>query len=141
MKICVSATADNLDSQLDPRFGRCPYLVIVDSETLQFEVIPNMAAGSTGGAGIQAAQTMVNKGVKVVITGNVGPNAFGALSAAGVEIVTGASGTIKEVVEQFKKGQLGKTGSPTVDGHFGMGGGQGGKQGLHDKSDTQLEVK
>jgi predicted Fe-Mo cluster-binding NifX family protein len=126
MKICVSATANNLEAQLDPRFGRCLYLVIVDSETMQFEAIPNMAAGATGGAGIQAAQTTVDKGVKVVITGNVGPNAFGALSAAGIEIVTGASGTVREVVEKFKKGEFRKTGAPTVGGHFGKGRGQGG---------------
>ncbi len=126
MKICVSATADNLEAQLDPRFGRCPYLIVVDSETMQFEAIPNMAAGATGGAGIQAAQTIANKGVKVVITGNVGPNAFGALSAAGIEIVTGASGTVKDVVEKFKKGEYGKTGTPTVGEHSGMGRGRGG---------------
>ena len=82
MKICVSSTANNLDAQLDPRFGRCPYLLIVDTETMQFEAIPNLAAGTSGGAGIQAAQTIANKGAKVVITGNVGPNAFKALSAA-----------------------------------------------------------
>jgi predicted Fe-Mo cluster-binding NifX family protein len=125
MKICVSATASNLEGQLDPRFGRCLYLVIVDSETMQFEAIPNMAAGATGGAGIQAAQTIANKGVKVVITGNVGPNAFGALSTAGIEIVTGAFGTVREVVEKFKRGELQRTGAPTVGGHFGMGRGRG----------------
>jgi predicted Fe-Mo cluster-binding NifX family protein len=125
MKICVSATANNLDAQLDPRFGRCPYLVIVDSETMQFEAIPNVAADATGGAGIQAAQTIANRGVKVLITGNVGPNAFGALSAAGIEIVTGASGTVREVVEKFKRGELGRTGAPTVGEHSGMGRGQG----------------
>jgi predicted Fe-Mo cluster-binding NifX family protein len=128
MKICVSATADNLEAQLDPRFGRCLYLIIVDSETMQFEVIPNMAAGATSGAGIQAAQTIADKGVKVVITGNVGPNAFRALSAAGIEIVTGASGTVKEVVEKFKKGELGKTDAPTVGEHSGMGKGIGGRR-------------
>jgi predicted Fe-Mo cluster-binding NifX family protein len=127
MKICVSATADDLEAQIDPRFGRSLYLVIVDSETMKFEAIPNMAAGSTGGAGIQAAQTMVNKGVKTVITGNVGPNAFGALSASGIEIVTATSGTIREVVEKFKKGELQKTGAPTVGVHFGViGEGKGG---------------
>jgi len=127
MKICVTATAASLDAQIDPRFGRCSYLVIVDSETMQFEAIPNTAAGATGGAGIQAAQTIANKGVKLLITGNVGPNAFGALSAAGIEIVTGAFGTVKEAVEAFKKGELKKTGSPTVVGHFGMGGRGGGR--------------
>jgi predicted Fe-Mo cluster-binding NifX family protein len=125
MKICVSATGSNLEAQLDPRFGRCLYLVIVDSETMQFEAIPNMAAGATGGAGIQAAQTIANKGVKVVITGNVGPNAFGALSAAGIEIVTAASGTVREVIEKFNRGELQRTGAPTVGGHFGMGRGRG----------------
>jgi len=127
MKICVTATANTLDAQIDPRFGRCSYLVIVDSETMQFEAIPNMAAGATGGAGIQAAQTIANKGVKLLITGNVGPNAFGALSAAGIEIVTGAFGTVREAVERSKLGEFKKTGAPTVDGHFGMGG-KGGSQ-------------
>jgi predicted Fe-Mo cluster-binding NifX family protein len=126
MKICVSATAENLEAQLDPRFGRCLYLIVVDSGTMQFVAIPNMAAGATGGAGIQAAQTIADKGVKVVITGNVGPNAFRALSAAGIEIVTGASGTVREVVEKFKKGELGKTDAPTVGEHSGMGRARGG---------------
>jgi predicted Fe-Mo cluster-binding NifX family protein len=125
MKICVSATSNNLEAEIDPRFGRCLYLVIVDSETMQFEALPNTAAGSTGGAGIQAAQTIANKGVKAVITGNVGPNAFGALSEAGIEILTGASGTIREVIEKFKKGELQRTNAPTVSGHHGPGRGEG----------------
>jgi predicted Fe-Mo cluster-binding NifX family protein len=125
VKICVSARGNNLEAQLDPRFGRCEYFVIVDSETMQFEVLPNMAAVATGGAGIQAAQTIANRGVKVVITGNVGPNAFGALSAAGIEIITGAPGTVREVVEKFRRGELQRTGGPTVGGHFGMDRGRG----------------
>jgi predicted Fe-Mo cluster-binding NifX family protein len=125
MKICVSATSNTLDSPIDPRFGRCPYLVIVDSETMQFEAIPNMASGATGGAGIQAAQTIASKGAEVLITGNVGPNAFQALSAASIKIVTGGSGTIRGVVEKYKRGELTETGAPTVGGHFGMGRGRG----------------
>jgi predicted Fe-Mo cluster-binding NifX family protein len=127
MKICVTATANSLDTQIDPRFGRCAYLVIVDSETMQFEAIPNMAAGAAGGAGIQAAQIIANKGVKLLITGNVGPKAFQALSAAGIETVTGAFGTVRDAVEKFKRGELRKTGAPTVGGHFGMGGRGGGR--------------
>jgi predicted Fe-Mo cluster-binding NifX family protein len=129
MKICITATANGLDVQVDPRFGRSAYLLIVDVETMQYEAIPNMAAGATGGAGIQAAQTIANKGAKVLVTGNVGPNAFQALSAAGIEIVTGASGTVRDTVEKFKKGELRKTGAPTVGGHFGMGRGRGGSGG------------
>jgi predicted Fe-Mo cluster-binding NifX family protein len=125
MKICVSAVANSLDAQLDPRFGRCPYFVIVDLESMQFEAIPNNASGAMGGAGIQAAQTIAGKGVTVLITGNVGPNAYQALSAAGIKIVTGAFGTVKEVVERYKKGELSETDAPTVEGHFGMGMGRG----------------
>jgi predicted Fe-Mo cluster-binding NifX family protein len=125
MKICVTATTNNLEAQLDPRFGRSAYLLIVNVETMQFEAIPNLAAGASGGAGIQAAQTIANKGARVLVTGNVGPNAFQALSAAGIEIVTGAYGTVRDVVEKFKKGELKKTSAPTVGGHFGMGRGRG----------------
>ena len=125
MKICITAVANNLDAQIDPRFGRCPCLVIVDADTMQFEAVPNMAAGATGGAGIKAAQMIAGKGVKVLITGNVGPNAFQALSGAGIEIVTGAFGTVREAVEKFKRGELKKTDAPTVGGHFGMGRGRG----------------
>jgi predicted Fe-Mo cluster-binding NifX family protein len=129
MKICVTATAASLEAQIDPRFGRCSYLIIIDSENMRFEAIPNMAAGVTGGAGIQAAQTIANKGVKLLITGNVGPKAFQALSVASIEVVTGAFGTVREAVEKFKRGELEKTGVPNVGGHFGMGG-RGGGQGV-----------
>jgi len=125
MKIAVSTVGNTLAAQVDRRFGRCPYFVIVDSETMMFEAVPNVAAGAMGGAGIQAAQAIASKGVKVLITGNVGPNAFQTLSSAGIEIVVGASGTVKEIVERFKKGELSKTGAPTVRGHFGMGVGRG----------------
>lgn len=130
MKICVTATANGLDAKIDPRFGRSAYLLIVDVETMQFEAIPNMAAGAMGGAGIQAAQTIANKGAKTLVTGNVGPNAFQALSAAGIDIVTGASGKVRDIVEEFRKGELRKTGAPTVSGHFGMGRRRGGGRGV-----------
>ena len=125
MKICVTATADGLDAQIDPKFGRCPYFVIVDSETMEFEAIPNIASGSISGAGIQAAQTVASKGVKVLITGNVGPNAFQALSAGGIKVVTSAFGNVREVVEKYKRGELKETSSPTVRGHFGVRKGRG----------------
>jgi predicted Fe-Mo cluster-binding NifX family protein len=92
---------------------------------MQFEVVPNPALGAIGGAGIQAAQIIASKGAKVVITGNVGPNAFQALSAAGIKIITGAYGTVREVVEKYRRGELKETNPPTVGGHFGMGMGGG----------------
>ena len=125
MKICVTSVSGNLDAQVDPRFGRCPYFTIVNSETMEFNAISNDSTNAAHGAGIQAAQTVANIGVKVVITGNVGPNAFNVLSATGIKIVTGASGSVKEAVEKYKSGQLQETGNPTVSGHFGMGKGRG----------------
>jgi len=125
MRVCVSAAADSLDAPIDPRFGRCPYFIIVDLETMRFEAIPNVASRAMSGAGIQAAQIVASKGVKVVITGNVGPNAFQALSAAGIKIVTGAYGTVREAIEKYKRGELREIRSPTVGGHFGMGMGRG----------------
>ena len=125
MKICVTALSGSLDAQMDPRFGRCPYFVIVDSLTMEFEAVANIASGSMSGAGIQAAQTVASRGVNVLITGNVGPNAFQALSAAGIKVVTGAFGTVREAIERYKRGELRETGAPTVGGHFGMGMGRG----------------
>jgi predicted Fe-Mo cluster-binding NifX family protein len=134
VKICVTASGNNLDASIDPRFGRATYLAIVDSESMAFETILNAAAGAMGGAGIQAAQALAKKGVDVLITGNVGPNAFQALSATGIKIVTGASGTVREVVEKYKRGELSETGAPTVKGHFGMGIGRGSGRGRADLS-------
>ncbi|MDH5449973.1 MAG: NifB/NifX family molybdenum-iron cluster-binding protein [Candidatus Bathyarchaeota archaeon] len=128
MKVCVTAVSGSLEAQIDPRFGRCPYFVIVDSETMEFEAVSNSASGSMSGAGIQAAQMVASKGTKVLITGNVGPNAFQALSAAGIKVVTGAFGNVREAIEKYKRGELKETGSPTVRGHFGKGRGRGGRR-------------
>ncbi|MFA5364491.1 MAG: NifB/NifX family molybdenum-iron cluster-binding protein [Candidatus Bathyarchaeia archaeon] len=125
MKICVSASSDSLDANVDPRFGRCQYFVVVDSETMEFSAILNDSTNAAHGAGIQAAQTVVNMGAKVIITGNVGPNAFNVLSASGIKLVTGVSGSIRDAVEKYKSGKLKETSNPTVGGHFGMGKGQG----------------
>ena len=125
LKIAVSATSESLDAQIDPRFGRCPYFVIVDSETMKFEAVPNAASDAMSGAGIQAAQMMASRGVKMVVTGNVGPNAFQALSSAGIDIITGVFGTVREAVERSKTGQLQKITAPTTSMGFGMGGGYG----------------
>ncbi len=122
MKIVISSTGSTLESEIDPRFGRCSTFLLVDTETMEKEVIQNNSESSAHGAGIGAAQTVARLGAKAVITGHVGPNAHTALSGAGVDIYTVAQGTVKEGVEKFVKGELVKTGSPTVGGHFGQGG-------------------
>ena len=121
MKICVTSQGDNLEAQVDPRFGRCQYFIVVDIESLEFEAIQNPNISARGGAGIQSGQLMANKDVKAVVTGNVGPNAFQTLEAASIEVFTGASGSVKEVVEKYKKGDFKSTQGPSVDSKFGMG--------------------
>jgi len=119
-KICVTSEGDNLEAKVDPRFGRCRYFVIVDTDTGKFEAVTNPNIDSMGGAGVQSGQFIADKKVKAVLTGNVGPNAFRTLEAAGVDVITGISGTIKEVVEKYKKGGLRPTEGPSVNSKFGM---------------------
>lgn len=123
MKICVTSQGNTLDSQVDPRFGRCAWFLIVETDSMKFDAIQNNQAQSMGGAGVQSGQLMAEKGVEAVLTGNAGPNAFRTLTAAGITIVSGASGTVKEVVEKYKKGELQATDNPTVESHFGIKGG------------------
>jgi len=122
MKICITSEGGSLDSKVDPRFGRCQYFVIADTDTLEFEAIVNPNIESMGGAGIQSAQLVSSKQVKAVVTGNVGPNAFQTLQAAGIEIFTGASGTIKEAIEKYKRGEFKAVSGPSVGSHAGMPG-------------------
>ncbi|MFO7980414.1 MAG: NifB/NifX family molybdenum-iron cluster-binding protein [Candidatus Aminicenantes bacterium] len=130
MKIAVTATKPDLSAQVDPRFGRSPYFIIVDSETMDFEVIENSSAMAASGAGIQAAQLVANKGVKLILTGSCGPNAFQTFQAAGVEIIVGVSGSVKQAVQQYKSGNLNQTAQANVPPHFGMGRGRGTGRGM-----------
>jgi len=122
MKIAVTSKSNNLESEIDPRFGRCSYFLIVDTDTMSFEYLSNESTMASGGAGIQAAQTVAKLGAKVAITGNIGPNAFQTLSAAGIKVFTGVNGTIKEAIEKYKNGELKETEAPTVGSHSGMRG-------------------
>jgi predicted Fe-Mo cluster-binding NifX family protein len=128
-KIAVSANGPSLDAEVDPRFGRCQYFIIADPETMEFEAIDNASAMASGGAGISAAQMVAGKGVAAIITGNCGPNAHQVLSAAGIEMITGASGKVKDVLESYRAGKLKASSQPNVPDHFGMGGGTGGGMG------------
>ena len=120
MKVAVSSNGKDLNAQLDPRFGRCAYFLIVNPDDMSFEAFNNESAVQGGGAGIQAAQFIASQGVEAVITGNCGPNAVQTLSAAAIELFGGQTGTVREVVERFKNGHLKPTSEATVDSHFGI---------------------
>ena len=125
MKICISATGDNLDSSVDPRFGRAAYFLVGDSKEEDFEAIKNEATAMMRGAGISAAQKVVNKKVETVITGNIGPNAYNVLNSAGVKIYTvDVSKTAKQVLGEFNQGKLKEAKKATGPG-FGPGIGRG----------------
>ncbi len=125
MKIAVSATGKDLNCQIDPRFGRCQYFIFVDPETMEFEASENEGLMAMGGAGVQAAQLIVQRGATVLITGNLGPNAASALSASGIKVYLVPGGTVKDVIEGYRAGSLREAIGATVPPHFGMGGGRG----------------
>ena len=126
IKICLSSTGETLDSQVDPRFGRCQYFLIVDKKTGKFKSIANKGVEISQGAGISAAQIVVNEGIKAIITGNIGPNASMVLNQAGIEVYTGVfDKTCKEALELFDDGKLKANQEPTGPGGH-VGAGQGG---------------
>jgi predicted Fe-Mo cluster-binding NifX family protein len=119
MKVAVTSQGKTLDSQVDPRFGRAAYILIVDMNDESFEVLDNSEnVNAFKGAGIQAAATVGNSGAEVLLTGFCGPNAFKTLAAAGVKVANDASGTVKDALEVFKKGQTAFADDANVEGHW-----------------------
>ncbi len=106
VKIAVSSIGDSLDAPIDPRFGRCSFFIIVDTDTMEFKALPNPAVYAAGGAGIQAAQSVIAEGVEAVLTGVVGPHAMSALKAAGRPVFSYTAGTVRQAVEAYKKKEL-----------------------------------
>jgi len=121
MKIAITSTGKDLDSQVDPRFGRCAYFLIVNIDDMSFEAIDNASMSLGGGAGIQAGQFVASRGAKALLTGSVGPNASRTLNAAGLDVIVGVSGPIRDAVERYKSGELKATTQANVPDHFGMG--------------------
>ena len=114
MKICVSAMGRDIDAQIDWKFGRCPFFVIVDPDTMALEAVPNKNSIDVAGRAFCIAhpEMLLNKGVDLVISGNIGPNIYHMFHAAGVDIATLTAGTVKEAVEMYKSGGLSIIGAP-----------------------------
>jgi len=119
MKIAITAQGTTLNSRTDPRFGRARYFIVIDTETNEFTVHDNAVnLNAAQGAGIQSAKNVADLGVRAVITGNVGPKAHAALSSAGIEIYTGASGTVQDAFQAFKAKTLLRAEKANVEGHW-----------------------
>lgn len=119
MKIAVTSRGAELDSAVDSRFGRARSFFVIDVDSDEFSVHDNAQnLNAPQGAGVQAARTAVDLGVSAVVTGNVGPKAYAALHAAGVEVYLGASGKVRQAVAQFKAGELQQADEPNVEGHW-----------------------
>jgi len=119
VKLVITAQGPTLDSPVDPRFGRARCFLLVDSETGSFTAHDNAQnLNAAQGAGIQAAQTVVELGAEAVLTGNVGPKAFATLQAAGVEVFTEATGTVRQALDHLQVGKLKATGKANVEGHW-----------------------
>ena len=104
MKIAITSKKPHLDSQVDPRFGRASYILIVDPETLEFEALDNKEnANAFKGAGIQTASMVSDKGAKVLLTGYCGPKAFQVLEAAKIDVADNVEGTVRDAVISFNK--------------------------------------
>jgi predicted Fe-Mo cluster-binding NifX family protein len=126
MKIAISATQPNLEGEVEPRFGRCRYFIIVDPETSEFEALENPNVETVSGAGVATGQFVASQGVREVLTGSLGPNAHQVLAAAGINVYLGVSGKIRDVLDAFKTGQLrpltaSEAGRGTCGGRRGMG--------------------
>jgi len=130
MKIAVTSTGPTLDDYVEVRFGRCAYFLVIDPDTLDCESIRNPNIDLGGGAGIQSAHLLANKDVTVVMTGNCGPNAFQTFGAAGIQVITGIAGKVRDAVQMYKSGAVSSASAPSVQSHFGMGGGRGMGRGM-----------
>ncbi|MBN2473102.1 MAG: NifB/NifX family molybdenum-iron cluster-binding protein [Pirellulales bacterium] len=119
MKIAVTSQGPDMNSPVDPRFGRASHFLVVDTDTGEFSVHDNTQnVNAAQGAGIQAGRTVADLGVEAVVTGHVGPKAFATLQAADIRIYPGASGTVQEAVEKLKAGQLQPADRANVEGHW-----------------------
>lgn len=119
MKIAITCRNPYLNAEVDPRFGRAEAFVVYDIDTGAFEVVDNQQnLDAPQGAGIQAAESVSEAGAEYVLTGHCGPKAFRALTAAGIKVIVGLEGTVKDAVERFRAGELAPTESADVAGHW-----------------------
>lgn len=124
MKIAISSSTGELGAEFSPRFGRCAYFIILNPETENHEILANPAIDAQGGSGTQVVQLLADQGVNATISGHYGPNAFDALTAAGMDAYLAKSGTPLELLKQFRDGVLSLATEPSGEGHHRRGRGR-----------------
>ena len=116
LKIAVTSQGKDLESPMDPRFGRAAYILIVDTISDEVEVLDNSEnVNAFKGAGIQAAVTVSDRGAKVLLTGYCGPNAFKTLKAAGIKVANDVTGTVRDAVIAYGEGKVSFADSANVE--------------------------
>jgi len=119
MKLAITSQGTDLDAAVDKRFGRAPHILIVNPETLDYEVLDNSEnVNAFKGAGINAAVMVSGRDAGVLITGYCGPNAFRTLDAAHIRVSNDAHGTVRETVEDYTAGRCSFLDGANVDGHW-----------------------
>jgi len=119
MKIAVTSKGTDLDSQVDPRFGRAAYILIVDSETFDFEVLDNKeSVNAMKGAGIQTAKMVSDRKAEVLLTGFCGPRAFQTMEAANIGVANNADGSVRDAVKAYLDGKLPLSDGANVEGQW-----------------------
>lgn len=121
MKVAISAAGPSLDSIIDPRFGRCSWFILVETDDMSFEAMENHSAERGGGAGIHSAQLVAQVGATAVLTGHCGPNAHKTLDAAGIDLFVGCEGTVADAIAGFDSGSFTASTGPDVASHAGLG--------------------
>ena len=106
MKIAVPSEGEKLESPVCQSFGRTPFFIVADTDTMKFQVLNNEAAASQGGAGIKAAQLVADSGAEAVVTFHCGENASEVLQSADIRILKAVPGTVGEMVDKFRNGAL-----------------------------------
>jgi len=120
MKIAITSTGPDLQSPMDPRFGRAPWILIVDTFTKAVEALDNSKnVDAFKGAGIQAGAMVSEKKAEVLLTGFCGPNAFKTLHASGIRVGVDVTGTVDEALAAFNEGRVKFSDSPNAQGHGG----------------------
>ena len=111
MKIALSSQGNQQSSLLSHRFGRCAYFAFYDDETGEWSFAENKAAQETSGAGIQAAQHIVDSGAEILLTGEVGPKAWQVIDASPLEVFAVPEIPLPEAISIYREGRAQKMGN------------------------------